>query len=459
MNKVVLFFCFLIITLDINIRSNDRDSYHALNIQPNVIIGYKIPEIEDTKFQIKGLYCEKSETIGIRHLNDTIAIIEVGTPSIVAIADKAYPWGWFQFPLLGVNDEGHILVKWSMKNDIIDDYGKPNGDNNCRISFDGGKSWNIPSKNQIFSIYNEAVNLPNGDFLALYTLPTEDISSLSEFSLPIFSERETEFFWESALPTKFKGIYETYSHNNSKRIIHADVNNKGLIRAITDKKLSTFWFGKLLMKDGDIYACVYPTYYLDNNGTPSPIAVTCYKSSDLGKTWNFQGKIDYRANVNYKADIGLNKKGFTEPTFEFLKDDKIFCVMRTSAGQISPMYKTYSSDYGVTWSNPVPITPNGVMPQLIKLDQDILVLASGRPGIQLRFSFDGNGDFWSDPIELIDYEENKNWVYDTCGYPFLYKASENEVYIVYSDFKKNVGGKNRKSIIFRKIKAYRVKVS
>lgn len=456
MRDVLILLCLVFLTLSIKTYSNNFDSTPLSQIQPDTIIGYKIPRISDTEKQDKGFFPEKNETIGIVFLNDTIGIVEISEPYIVATADKEYPWGWFQFPILGINDEGHILVRWSMRNDSSEEYGKPNELNSYRISFNRGKTWVSPTKDQVFPIYSEAVNLPDGDYLAIKTLPTEDFSPTSDFALPIFTEGETDFYWEKDFPKKFRGIYETYFHNNSKKIIHAEVNNEGLIRVVTNKKISTVWFGKLLMKDHDIYACVYPTHYLDMNGQPSPIAVTCYKSTDFGETWNIQGKINYTAEVNYKDDIGLNKKGFTEPTFEFLKDDKMLCVMRTSAGKVDPMYKSYSDDYGVTWSTPVPITPNGVMPRLTRLNQDILVLASGRPGIQLRISFDGRGDFWSDPIELIDYDENENWVYNSCGYPYIYKASEDEVYIVYSDFRKKCfGGAYRKSIIFRRIKIYR----
>lgn len=155
--------------------------------------------------------------------------------------------------------------------------------------------------------------------------------------------------------------------------------------------------------------------------------------------------------------LKFHEKGFTEPTFEFLNDNSILCIMRTSGGKMTSMYKSYSSDYGKNWTTPEPFTPNGVMPQLVRLDNDVLVLASRRPGIQLRFSFDGKGDIWSQPTELIDYDETAGVTYNTCRYPFIYKSSKNEVYIVYSNFHtENDLGELRKGIIFRNIKVVRI---
>lgn len=427
-----------------------------LNSKPDVWIDYKIPEFSEIEKQTKGYYCEKAKSIRIVSNNDTIGIIEISSPSVVAIADKEYPWGWFQFPSIVVNDDSVILVKWQMKDDSADSYGIPNGANNSRISYDNGKTWEEPSKNIKIQSSRETVVLPNGGRIAFTTPPTVDISKLPNFPLPVSSEGVTAFYRERDLPNKFKGVYVNYFHDNTQSSFHAKVNNENLIRVSINGKLATFWFGKLLEKNDDLYACVYPSYYTDDNGNVNPIAISFYKSSDLGHSWDLQGKIDYKVKQIYYPDLGLNKKGFSEPTFEFLENDTILCVMRTSEGMVTPMYKAYSSDYGVSWTVPEPITPNGVMPQLLRLGKNILLLASGRPGIQLRLSFDGKGDYWSSPIELIDYDENQNWVYNSCGYPFLYKVSDNEVYIVYSDFKAmNSQGAYRKSIVFRKLKVSR----
>ena len=418
---------------------------------------HKKHDYEDTRNQTKGHFSDKRETIGIINGIDTIAIIEISEPIVVSVADKDYPWGWFQFPTMGVNDNGIISVQWSMKNDSAEDYGDDFGRNNTKISLDNGKTWQDPTNDINIPAFREQVRIGEGEIIAISTQESEDISLIEKFPPPIFSYGEKDFYYERDLPDKYKGIYVNYFTNNVKRTIHAKVENDDLIRYSDKGLISTFWFGKLAIKNKDLYACVYPSYYEDSNGNLNPSAISFYKSSDLGESWILKGVINYQTKKDLHSNANFNNDGFTEPTFEFLKDGSVLCVMRTSEGNVAPMYKSYSYDYGENWTDPEPITPNGVMPQLIRLDQNILVMASGRPGIQLRISCDGKGEEWTYPIELIDYDEDKNWVNDTCGYPFVYKKSENEVFIVYSNFKnRDSMGEIRKSINFRKIKVYKI---
>lgn len=396
-NTINTIICNVIIMLSI-FACTDKQCPQKPIIIPNidVTVNYQKTDDNDIKKQSKGHFSDKKETIGIVGNNDTIAIVEISAPTIVAIADKEYPWGWFQFPTIGVNKEGVLSVQWQMKNDSPEDYGDCSGINNTKISFDNGDTWISPSDDQNIPAYRESVQLDNGDIVALSTQPSEDITSIEDFPNPLYSLGDYDFYYERDLPDKFKGIYINYFHNNTKetKTFHARVNNDNLIRYSVNGMMSNFWWGKMIMKGNDIYACVYPSYYTDKNGNLKPQTVSLYKSSDLGNSWNFQGAIDYKINESFHPALDFNRKCFTEPTFEFLNDGSILCVMRTSEGSTTPMYKSYSTDNGETWSTPEPITPNGVMPQLIRLDSDILILASGRPGIQLRFSCDGKGELW-----------------------------------------------------------------
>ena len=118
------------------------------------------------------------------------------------------------------------------------------------------------------------------------------------------------------------------------------------------------------------------------------------------------------------------------------------------------MYRNISSDEGRTWSQGVPFTPNGVKPHLLQLANGVLVLTSGRPGVQVRFSFDGNGEVWTDPFDMISYLSSAG-NYDTsltCGYAPIVACGNNSFYIAYSDFKyRTSAGVVRKAIKFRKI--------
>ena len=183
-----------------------------------------------------------------------------------------------------------------------------------------------------------------------------------------------------------------------------------------------------------------------------PSGVSFYKSVDRGHSWELESSIPYQPDyakdpvAPYKID-----GSFDEPTFEILSDSTYLCVMRS--GGASPMYRVFSKDKGRTWSEPEPFTPNGVKPLLMKLRNGSLVLVSGRPGLQVRISFDGKGDLWSEPIDMMPYmSDGKYDLYVSCGYASILEADDKSFYVVYSDFnQKNDKGEKRKAIMFRKI--------
>ena len=122
------------------------------------------------------------------------------------------------------------------------------------------------------------------------------------------------------------------------------------------------------------------------------------------------------------------------------------------------MYKTFSYDRGKTWTDPVPFTPNGVLPNLLQLDNGVLVLSSGRPGVQLRFSLDGTGERWTEPIDMVHFMNvDGSYTRDvSCGYTSMIENGRDSFFLVYSDFTtKNSEGEPRKSIWCRKVRIIR----
>jgi hypothetical protein len=160
-----------------------------------------------------------------------------------------------------------------------------------------------------------------------------------------------------------------------------------------------------------------------------------YRSIDNGHSWKLQGRIPYEPDLaNDPNGAKRMALGFTEPGFEVLSDGTFLCVLRTTDGLgNSPMYLSHSADQGKTWTKPKAFTPTGVLPQLLQLKNGVTVLASGRPGMQLRFSFKSNGEKWTDPFEMLPYEGEKDAV--TCGYPDLLATGPDSFLLIYSDFR------------------------
>ena len=170
--------------------------------------------------------------------------------------------------------------------------------------------------------------------------------------------------------------------------------------------------------------------------------------------WSLSSYIPYPSNHALTESAGKAFTGLSEPVMEILKDGTIYCIVRTEHTVPSAMYRCTSKDNGKTWSDFEPFTINGVFPRLLELKNGVMVLASGRPGLQLRLSLDGKGAEWTDPIEMLPFMEayNPNQLNVTCGYAGLLEAGANSFYIVYSEFvEEPVSNRFIKEIKFRKI--------
>lgn len=94
-------------------------------------------------------------------------------------------------------------------------------------------------------------------------------------------------------------------------------------------------------------------------------------------------------------------------------------------------------------------------PKLLKLENGILAVSSGRPGVQLRFCADGKGDEWTDPVELVPVV-SKDPHADTCGYTGLVALGPERFLIAYSHFNHiNEQGRKRKAILLREVRVSR----
>lgn len=416
-------------------------------------IVYQESPQDDSSLNIhEGLLSQRAQRIKYKKDGRTVAVIKITKPILVAQATQEEQWGFFQFPKLGVSDDGVLVVSWQMKEDSPSAYGKASS-RECvpMISKDGGVSWRPQDRS--YSRYIKEYNTRIGEngLLQITTPQTRTINSFRRFPR-VAAQRGQRFFYKiDELPEELQGAYLYYRSSGKTTNIHAKLNDPGLLRYSVDGMVPVQWWGDIkVFPDNSLVAGVYPCYYLDANGSVMPSGVTFYQSFDRGYSWSIIGKVPslpWRVVDSLKGDGGL-----VEPTFEVLPNGSFICVMRT--GSSTPMYKSFSFDKGKTWTYPVAFTPNGVKPQLMLLNNGILALVSGRPGIQLRFSLDGTGNEWTEPIDMIPFmNEDGSYRRDvSCGYASILEAGDDSLYLVYSDFTtKNRQGVVRKSIWFRKI--------
>ena len=416
-----------------------------------------ITAVVNPDFAIKeGYVSQKKETVKIIRNGKVVAKVKLGKPVLVAQAEQQEKWGYFQFPGIGRTEDGKLIVSWQMNEDSHKAYGK--GVSGHMMSTNEGRTWK-PLDKEYFTTGSRMLRLRNGNIIQVVTPESKDVRGYPSFPQPVYCDASMKmnYYFESQLPDDLRGMYLCLRDSKGKKIksFHGELEDPGLLRYDISGLMPLKWWGDIAeLSDGSLIAGIYPSCYnnLDNEVPKSDI--TFYRSNDDGYHWKVIGRIPFRIkkleNKGRKYD---NYQGFSEAVFEILKDSTMFCVMRS--GYNTPMYKSYSYDGGKNWSEPVAFTPNGVRPRMLQLDNGILVLASGRPGLQIRFSLDGYGKFWTEPIDMLPFLDEKGH-YDiwgtSCGYSQLLKVDENSFYIVYSDFEtKNTEGELRKAIVFRKV--------
>mgnify|MGYP002623874312 CR=1 FL=1 len=399
----------------------------------------------------EGILSKAAQKIDYKKDGKTVAVIKLSEPVMVAMAEQDEDWGYFQFPSIGKSDDGTLVVSWQMKEDSPVTYGRQSTRSyKPMMSKDGGKTWVPQDRKYTVRRVGNYARLRNGTVLQAATPAATSVKSLKRTPLVVGRARRYSYYSVEDLPEDLRGAYISFQTNGTSELIHCKVNDPGLLRSSYDGLISVMWKGSIKqLADESLVAGVYPTYYKDNQGAITS-GVSFYQSFDNGLTWDVIGKVPFVKDGI--ADV-RGGSSFDEPTFEILADSTFLCVMRTGAS--SPMYKTLSYDRGHTWTKPEPFTPNGVKPCLMTLNNGVLVLSSGRPGVQLRFSVDGTGVTWTEPIEMVSFmNADGSYTRDvSCGYTSLIEAGDDTFYVVYSDFTtKNKSGNTRKSIWCREIR-------
>jgi hypothetical protein len=140
------------------------------------------------------------------------------------------------------------------------------------------------------------------------------------------------------------------------------------------------------LKDGSFFTTLYG--YFEGDKTYSLVGA---ESKD-GLRWVVR-------SVIADATCGFKGSGPCESALCRLKDDRLMCIFRND-GNLE-YGQTWSSDEGRTWDKPV-LMPNvrSVQPSLAVLEDGMVVLSGGRPGLFVWINPDGTGRSWH-PIDLV----------------------------------------------------------
>ena len=144
------------------------------------------------------------------------------------------------------------------------------------------------------------------------------------------------------------------------------------------------------LRDGRLFTTMYGT--LAGEGRYTNFAVT---SSDSGFTWHFHSIV---ASWN---ELPEAKEGPDESNTVRLADGRLLCVYRVESGKAYG--KSYSSDEGRSWTAPERMEGAwSVEPRLERLDNGVMLLSGGRPGLFLWVCADGEGKRWQ-PLNLAEH--------------------------------------------------------
>lgn len=380
--------------------------------------------------------------------------VHLKEPVVVSVATKPEKWGFFQFPSIMRQDDGTLVVQWRLNIDAIEAYGAHQF--GSAISKDGGLTWQTA---EVVDQEVVKVVLPNGDKVAVLTpkpIKTEELQLPAKIGrgMDTYARTAYDFYKLHDLPDSRQGVFlsrlkkgET-SWQPEKASLYDPQAARYTLRGLFPV---LFWGDIHVASDKSLIAGIYPGFYIKEDGTVDPKSATFfYRSTDDARSWKIQGRILYEPDNT--ADTAANKRmGFTEPAFEIMEDGSYISVARTSDGiGLGPMYQSRSVDMGKTWTKPEVITPSGVLPRLLRLQNGVTVLCSGRPGVQLRFSIDKDGKNWSDPFEFLPYADKSEQV--SCGYTRLLATGPDRFLVVYSDFKfENEAREIRKAIKVREV--------
>ena len=405
----------------------------------------------------EGIVCNHERQIAYKKGGRVIVKVGLTEPVTVVKSEKPQTWGHFQFPEILKTDDGALLVRWSTKDDNGASYGEAETDLNAKISTDDGKTWNYTDKGYNLAPRGETrLDLKDGSRIWTSTPKSFNLQDFPNMPTPAGIHETSTYYKMAELPEPLKGAYLTYwTKTEGERLFHAEIDDTDLLRSSSNNMMNVLWVGDFKeLNDGSILAAMFPANRMDKSGNVALSGISFYRSTNKGMNWSLSSYIPYPSNHALTESAGKAFTGLSEPVMEILKDGTIYCIVRTEHTVPSAMYRCTSKDNGKTWSDFEPFTINGVFPRLLELKNGVMVLASGRPGLQLRLSLDGKGAEWTDPIEMLPFMEayNPNQLNVTCGYAGLLEAGANSFYIVYSEFvEEPVSNRFIKEIKFRKI--------
>ena len=183
--------------------------------------------------------------------------------------------------------------------------------------------------------------------------------------------------------------------------------------------------GPILRRDGSVLYLGKEMYVHDITpaGVTPPDVIIAMESRDEGKTWRELGRVPL-------PDVeGIAWNYLHEPHVLELPDGKLIGVIRGHHPFNGVIYKTESTDGGITWSAPVALPAQGLPPHIMRHSSGALIVTYGyreEPfGERAVISYD-NGETWPDIYILRDDATDAD-----LGYPATVELDDHSLLTVY----------------------------
>ena len=301
------------------------------------------------------------------------------------------------FPGLALTKTGELIMRYLLVADVSENLVDASG---LSVSYDGGKTWPF------------AYDL--GGFCG---------GSTPRISLPDGSVVGPGWYYAPDPPgqyRRFTGAYERFEDGGERYIQEPRGSHiEGFPRDVSLFSQGIKWnrrqiiiflfFGHAIEVDGELLTTAYLVYQGDDRYT-----AVVLKSNDQGRTWR------YFSQIAGPDDVPDSPEGPDEGSLVQLADGDLMCVMRVGFNRGEPLARCYSSDGGKTWSKVDRLPAYSVAPRLHRLQNGVIVLATGRPGLFLWLSNDPRGESWH-PVDLLAHHnatlDQPHHIFPGEGYP------------------------------------------
>ena len=152
--------------------------------------------------------------------------------------------------------------------------------------------------------------------------------------------------------------------------------------------------------------------------------------ADEGRNW------EYLATIAGADAVPGAGEGFDEPCLSQLEDGDLMCISRVGSGRDQCLARAYSGDGGRHWSAVDRLEAWSVAPQICRLDNGVLALSTGRPGVFVWLATDARGTTWGS----VDVLAHHNAVLEpaahveatqTTAYTAMVQASPDRLFVAY----------------------------